>query len=96
MMNISEIPEYFCLIVTEVKKFAVYGIRPGSIIYCRKSFRKNDDGIYVYFKNGNNDLFYKLEHGYTSLSQGRVRDVFEKDTNADFEVYKQIWNNFYE
>ena len=47
-------------------------------------------------KNGNNDLFYKLEHGYTSLSQGRVRDVFEKDTNADFEVYKQIWNNFYE
>ena len=47
-------------------------------------------------KNGNNDLFYKLEHGYTSLSQGRVRNVFEKDANADFEIYKQIWNNFYE
>ena len=72
-MNINEIPEYFCLIVTEVKKFAVYGIRPGSIIYCRKSFRKNDDGIYVYFKNGK-WMSYNEDYGEVPVEKWTLTD----------------------
>lgn len=80
MMNINEIPEYFCLIVTEVKKFAVYGIRPGSIIYCRKSFRKNDDGIYVYYKNGKFELSSNPIEGYVQV--GKLISVINNRRNS--------------
>ena len=75
MTNINELPFLFCLIVTEVKKFSSYGIENDSIVYCQKSNDNNENGIKVFFKDGEFELSKNPIDGYAQV--GRVISVIK-------------------